>query len=93
MPKFLADYKPTEKVHLYLIKQPITSVYVDPLVWSYAQGAVYIETNKPVPVEELTNQNKESIINKIIPNHESFDFEDFYQFVTENGLIIADDNE
>ena len=93
MPKFLADYKPTEKVHLYLVKQPITSVYVDPLVWSYAQGAVYIETNKPVPVEELTNQNRESLLSKIIPNKESFDFEDFYQFVTENGLIIADDNE
>jgi len=53
MPKFLADYKITDKVHKYKCKSNITSVYVDPLVWANIQGAVYVETNKPIPVEEV----------------------------------------
>ena len=53
MPKFLADYKITDKVHKYKCKANITSVYVDPLVWANIQGAVYVETNKPIPVEEV----------------------------------------
>jgi hypothetical protein len=59
MPKFLADYKPTEKMHKYRCKKDIKDVYVDPLVWNAAQGAVYIETNSKVPVEEITASSKE----------------------------------
>ena len=69
MPKFLADYRGkrrNEKLHMYICKEPIKNVYVDPLVWSSIQGAVYIETNKPVKVEELT-ENSKSLINKIFP--------------------------
>ena len=54
MPKFLADYKIHEKMHKYECKVPISDVYVDPLVWNKSfQGAVYVEINKPVPVEEM----------------------------------------
>ena len=61
MPKFLADYKVTEKMHKYECKVDIKEVYVDPLVWNgNLQGAVYVETNKPIPVEEMgINKNSE----------------------------------
>ena len=54
MPKFLADYGVAEKMHKYECKRDIKEVYVDPLVWNgNLQGAVYVETNNPVPVEEM----------------------------------------
>ena len=53
MNKLLADYKLHEKMHKYVSKVPIRDVYVDPLVWVKSQGAVYVETSKPIPVEEL----------------------------------------
>ena len=54
MPKFLADYQWYEKLHKYKVKGSITDVYVDPLVWNgNLQGAVYVETNKAIPVEEV----------------------------------------
>ncbi len=54
MPKFLADYKLSEKMHKYECKENIRDVYVDPLVWNgNIQGAVYVVTNKPIPVEEM----------------------------------------
>jgi hypothetical protein len=54
MPKFLADYSPTEKVHKYECKENIRDVYVDPLVWNgKIQGAVYVESYKNIPVEEM----------------------------------------
>lgn len=53
MPKVLADYKVTDNVHKYKVKSSIKSAYVDPLVWLNVQGALYIETNDPVPVEEI----------------------------------------
>ena len=87
MPKFLADYKPTQKMNMYLCKQDIKQVYVDPLVWNYAQGAVYIEINKPVPVEELRKNDKEEQKDVV---EESFNFEDFYNFISENGLMIEE---
>lgn len=51
MPKFLADQ--TGDVHKYECKENIKDVYVDPLVYSKYQGAVYVETNKPIKVEEM----------------------------------------
>lgn len=54
MPKFLADYKVTEKMHKYECKDNIREVYVDPLVWNgNLQGAVYVTTDKPINVEEM----------------------------------------
>ena len=54
MPKFLADYGVAEKMHKYECKRDIKEVYVDPLVWNgNLQGAVYVETSDPVPVEEM----------------------------------------
>lgn len=54
MPKFLADYSVTDKVHKYECKLDIKDVYVDPLVWNgKLQGAVYVESDKPIPVEEM----------------------------------------
>jgi hypothetical protein len=54
MPKFLADYKWYEKMHKYECKANVNEIYVDPLVPVGAiQGALYVETNKPIPVEEM----------------------------------------
>lgn len=50
MPKFLADYSMNDKLYKYKANKNIRSVYVDPLVWLFAYGAVYIETNIEVPV-------------------------------------------
>lgn len=103
MPKFLADYKPNEKMHMYLCKKNFDQVYVDPLVWSYLQGAVYVETTTPIPVEELTKENKDKLLGKSSKEdnkkeeqqiEEGFDFDNFFKFVTENGLqLINDDND
>jgi hypothetical protein len=61
MPKFLADYKLTETMHKYECKLNIKDVYVDPLVWNGTlQGAVYVETDKPIPVEEMGIKKKSS---------------------------------
>lgn len=95
MPKFLADYKFNEKLHLYVCKQDIKQAYVDPLVWANIQGAVYVETTKPIPVEEITNQNiLNNIIKKITPNkyvtESEFDANEFFSFIDENGLIIEE---
>lgn len=57
MPKAFADYKPNEKMHIYVCKEKIRKVFVDPLVWNATMGAVYVETTKPIPVEELTKSN------------------------------------
>ena len=98
MPKFLADYKANETVYKYKVTQPIREVYVDPLVYTNLQGAVYVETNTPIPVEELKEEN---IVKKVVSTvtgqnreeskNESFDFDDFYEFVTEFGMIPVDE--
>lgn len=59
MPKFLADYKLKDKLHKYRVKGDIKDAYVDPLVWANIQGAIYVETNKPIPVEDITNGKPE----------------------------------
>lgn len=97
MPKVFADYKPGEKTHTYVcMKKDIRQVYVDPLVWNSLSGAVYIETNKPVPVEELDPANIEDSVNEnaIIfeeSEGEPIDFDEFFKFVTENGIILDDE--
>lgn len=102
MPKFLADYrKPGQKVHMYICKEPIKQAYVDPLVWSNLQGAVYVETNKPIKVEQLTESNFQKIMSmftgtqktkeETVAQESAIDFDNFYEFVTENGFIIVED--
>lgn len=88
MPKFLADYKATDKVHKYECKKDIEDVYVDPLVWSNVQGAVYVELNSPVDVEEVGINKKENESEKEDITNESFDFDDLFGFVSEFGLTI-----
>lgn len=86
MPKMAADYKLTEKMHKYLCKKDIKEVYVDPLVRSNIMGAVYIETMNPVSVEEIGLKNKEI-------EESEFNFEDFFKFVTENGLVLENEED
>ena len=98
MPKFLADYKMNEKLNIYVAKEKIKQVFVDPLVWSNLQGAVYVETNRPVPVEKLTKSRIADLIDKLkgknrVNESGEIDFEDFYSFVTENGLTLIDEGE
>lgn len=66
MPKFLADYKIYEKLHIYQCQKDIKEVYVDPLVWTNLQGAVYVETTNPIPVQEI-NKN---FLDKILDDKE-----------------------
>lgn len=59
MPKFLADYHWYEKMHKYECKAAIKDVYVDPLVpVGQIQGALYVESNKAIPVEEMGIKKK-----------------------------------
>ena len=57
MLKISADYKANQKVHLYEVTDNIDTnkVYVDPLISSkLINGAVYVETTKPIKCKELT---------------------------------------
>ena len=82
MPKIMADYKANEKMHIYECKEKINYAFVDPMLWGHVSGAVYVETDKPIEVEEV-KKNKESI-----KESEEIDFENLFNFVTENGLIL-----
>lgn len=55
IPKIIADYGGTKssKLHKYVAIDGPREVYVDPLVWAPFQGAVYVETEKPIKVEEV----------------------------------------
>lgn len=58
MPKFAADYKHNEKVHLYEVIGSIPSdVYVDPLLPNKLASAVYVETTKPLKCREVNEAN------------------------------------
>ena len=89
MPKFLADYKPTEKMHKYRCKENIQDVYVDPLVWNQFQGAVYVSTNKEVPVEEV----KPDLLNKEkkVEDKELNQNESFAEYMASMGFEIMEE--
>ena len=53
MPRIMADYGSSAKINYYKVNKEISEAYVDPLLPLAAQGAVYIETNRPIPVEEV----------------------------------------
>jgi hypothetical protein len=101
MPKLMADYGATKKTHTYLVKEPIRQVFVDPMLWGYVSGAVYIETNKPIKVEEITDRDKaaeikekndnafkEEALLEEVEGEIPFDTDHFFSFISENGLII-----
>ena len=101
MPKLMADYRPDQKMHMYLVKEPVRQVFVDPMLWGYVSGAVYIETNKPLKVEEITDKSKAAEIKKrndasfkedtLLEEAEGeiqFDVDHFFSFINESGLII-----
>jgi hypothetical protein len=71
------------------------------MLWGYVSGAVYVETNKPLKVEEITDKDKAAKIkekndnafkeNTLLEEAEGeipFDLDHFFSFVNENGLII-----
>ena len=89
LPKRFADYKPGEKMHMYEAKENIKNVFVDPLLWGYSSGAVYIETNKDVKVEEING--KDATKNESFITESSIDdsaISGFFNFIQESGLII-----
>lgn len=88
IPKLIADYKITDKVHKYLCKKDIKEVYVDPLVRSNIAGAVYIETTSKIPVEEVGLPSNKKENNS---TNEQFDFDNLFNFVMENGFQIIDE--
>ena len=102
MPKIMADYKAGEKMHMYLVKEPIKDVFVDPMLWGYVSGAVYVETNKPIKVEEITDKNKAAeikekndkaleescVLLEEVEGEIPFDIDHFSNFINESGLII-----
>lgn len=89
MPKFLADYKFNEKVHLYVCKKDIKQVYVDPLVWSGIQGAVYVESNQPIEVQEINNGIIDKILDRETPVEEK-ELNEFCSMFVDSGLEIIE---
>ena len=77
--KMFADYKPTDKMIKYVVTQPIKNAYVDPLVPDILHKAIYVETNKPIPVVSLDEYAKTHNIQE----------EAFIDFAIEYGLILA----
>ena len=99
MPKLMADYRADVKMHMYLVKEPVRQVFVDPLLWGYVSGAVYVETNKPLKVEEITDKEKADEVKEKNDNafkeealleevEEEIPFDNFLNFVNETGLIL-----
>lgn len=79
--KMFADYKPTDKMIKYVVTQPIKNAYVDPLVPDILHKAIYVETNKPIPVMPLDEYAKTHNIQK----------EAFIDFAIEYGLKIIEE--
>lgn len=93
MPKIWADYKANEKMHMYEAKDPIRNVFVDPLLWGYASGAVYVEVNKDIPVTEITEdkkKDKEEAKNEsaITESVECVNNDSLFDFINESGILF-----
>ena len=56
MPKFFMDIYGKQKTRMYVTKENIRHAYIDPLVPGFKYGAVYVETQFPIPVEEVKPQ-------------------------------------
>lgn len=53
MNKALADYRMNEKMYKYEVTDPISKVFVDPLIPDKHNLAVYVETEKPLAVKKI----------------------------------------
>ncbi len=100
MPKFLADYKHSDVLHKYKTKQKIKQAFVDPLVWAGVHGAMYIETTKPLPVEEIVPKklfsSKENTNEKSEPKNEALiefgcEFNLWPELIKESDFSIDDE--
>ena len=80
MIRLFADYKPTEKIHKYVVTQPIKNAFIDPLVPDIINRAIYVETNKPIPVMPLEEYVKTHDVQK----------EALIDFAMEYGLEIVE---
>ena len=91
MPKFNADLvgKDAMGTHQYVAKKEIREVYVDPIVWAPFYGAVYIETNQPVPVEEVNLKPQTSEQKQQADEAKN---ESILNFIYENGLEVCVDD-
>lgn len=93
MPKFLADLNPLAKTFKYrCLDDSIRDVYVDPLVYSNLQGAVYVETDKPIPVEkpELADKVLDKVDDAKEEDLEDDDLDESYypDIYDDNGMNI-----
>ena len=95
MPKLMADYGAGEKTNMYVCKENIKYAFVDPLLWGHISGAVYVETNKPIKVDQINDKDKAAELKRkndeALEESTEFDFEDFFSFVNENGLILNEE--
>ena len=90
MPKAMADYKGNVKMHMYMCKQKLRNVFVDPLLWGYASGAVYVESNKPIKVEEIDPKTAEVLKKRnddALNENTNFNTDSFVGFATMYGSI------
>ena len=61
IPKVAADLqdKKDDELYKYKAKEDIREVYIDPLAWAPFIGAVYVETDKSIPVEQIDYKTSE----------------------------------
>ena len=63
MPKLAADiYK--GNTYMYIVEEDIKTAYIDPLLRTFAFGAVYVDTKNPIKVKKLTPEILEKIKNR-----------------------------
>jgi hypothetical protein len=92
MPKLSADINPTVKIHKYVSKENIRTAFVDPLLWAPTQGAIYIETDRPIEVEEIGVKPKDLAYLNLESKNETPQFTSLEEFCTYYGLIPVDED-
>ena len=74
LPKISTDNKLSDKMHVYEVLTTPDKVFVDPLLPDVFQKAVYVETDKPIPVKEITPDTiTDKIKNLVSPKKEGYD--------------------
>lgn len=74
LPKISTDNKLSDKMHIYEVLTTPDKVFVDPLLPDVFQKAVYVETDKPIPVKEITPDTiTDKIKNLVSPKKEGYD--------------------
>ena len=92
--RIFLDRDLSKKLYYYTTKQKITQAYVDPMAPGVINSAIYVESDKPIPVIAL-NSHKE-----IPKNHKKESVKESAEFmlqtfstIIENGLIIDESYE